>query len=160
VADVVTLGLFRRLGLFQRPSRQQRAIAIEALSEVGLDDLAERSVATLDSGQRARVLLARALVQQPEVLLLDALLDTLDGTAEAQLFALIRRIRDRGRTVVVATRELQRVAERFDDVVLLNGGVIAAGPAPAVLSRANLRAAYGSWPLGLRVQADYFATDA
>jgi ABC-type Mn2+/Zn2+ transport system ATPase subunit len=130
------------------------------LSEVRLDRFAERRIGELSAGKRRLALLARALVNEPEVLLLDEPLQGLDARTEADLFRLLERLRQRGMVVVVATRDLACVPDRFQHAVLLNGQVIAQGRPAEVLTQAHLQATYGSHLVSMRVDAGQFAVDA
>ena len=117
-------------------------------------------VAELNVGQRRRTLLARALVREPEVLLLDEPFQGLNPPTADELSALVRRLRQRGMTILVATRDLDRAAERFERVILLSGQVVAEGPPSEIFTVTNLRAAYGSQVVPLNVGPEYFAVHA
>lgn len=143
VRDVVEMGLYRRLGWLRRPGRAARAQALAALAEVGMQDHAERQIGRLSGGQQQRVFLARALVQDAPILLLDEPMAGVDATTEAVIFALLARLRDQGRTVIVVHHDLSTVAAQFDWVVLLNRRVMAQGPVAQVFTPEALRAAYG-----------------
>ena len=160
VAEAVMLGRYGRLGRFRRPSSRDRALLSACLAEVGLDRQAEWPVAELNVGQRRRALLARALVREPEVLLLDEPFQGLNPPTADELSALVRRLRQRGMTVLVATRDLDRAAERFERVILLSGQVVAEGPPSEIFTVTNLRAAYGSQVVPLNVGPEYFAVHA
>lgn len=160
VSDVVMMGRYRRLGLIRRPGPRDRALVMACLSEVRLDRFAERRIGELSAGKRRLALLARALVNEPEVLLLDEPLQGLDARTEADLFRLLERLRQRGMVVVVATRDLACVPDRFQHAVLLNGQVIAQGRPAEVLTQAHLQATYGSHLVSMRVDAGQFAVDA
>ena len=143
VRDVVEMGLYRSLGWFRRPGRDARARAIAALAELGMQDYADRQISQLSGGQQQRVFLARALVQDAPILILDEPMAGVDVSTEAVIIALLKRLRDAGRTVIVVHHDLTTVQSYFDWLVILNVRIIAQGPMAKVYTPDNLRAAYG-----------------
>jgi manganese/zinc/iron transport system ATP- binding protein len=143
VLDVVLMGTYGRLGWIRRPGAEERARASEALEQVGMADFADRQIAQLSGGQQQRVFLARALVQDARVYLMDEPFQGVDATTEKAIVALLQRLREDGKTVLVVHHDLQTVPEYFDWVLLLNVRRIAAGPVAEVFTDANLRLAYG-----------------
>ncbi len=141
--DVVEMGLYRSLGWFRRPGRDARARAMAALAELGMQDYAERQISQLSGGQQQRVFLARALVQEAPILILDEPMAGVDAATEAVIFDLLKRLRDQGRTVIVVHHDLTTVQSHFDWLVMMNVRVIAQGPVAQVYTPENLRAAYG-----------------
>jgi len=148
VAEVVAMGLYgvrRRLRL---PLRHDARVPM-ALERVGVDALARRQVQELSGGQQRRVLLARALARNPELLLLDEPAAGLDMAADEQLTTTLRGLANEGKTVVVATHDIGGVGQFYDQAVLLSGQVIASGPVAEVLQDHNLHAAFGRQLLAL-----------
>lgn len=143
VRDVVTMGTYGRLGWFRRPGVKERSDAMEALNRVGLADFASRQISQLSGGQQQRTFLARALVQDAPVYLMDEPFQGVDAVTERAIVELLRDLRNRGRTVLVVHHDLQTVPEYFDWVTLLNVRKVASGPVSEVFTPANLRAAYG-----------------
>ncbi len=141
--DVVTMGLYRRVGWVRRPGKAERDLAMEALAKVGMADFAARQISQLSGGQQQRVFLARALVQDARVYLMDEPFAGVDATTERAIVALLRELRRQGKTVVVVHHDLQTVPEYFDWVMLLNVRRIASGPVAEVFTEENLRRAYG-----------------
>ena len=107
--DVVTMGLYGRLGWLKRPGRKERHEAQEALEMVGMSALAERQISQLSGGQQQRVFLARALVQQADVYFLDEPMAGVDATTERAIIDILRRLRDAGKTLIVVHHDLQTV---------------------------------------------------
>ena len=143
VLDVVTMGRYGSLGWLRRPGRIERQAALEALDQVGMAALAGRQISQLSGGQQQRVFLARALVQDARVYLMDEPFQGVDAVTERAIVDLLRRLRENGRTVVAVHHDLQTVAEYFDHVTLLNVRLVASGPVGEAFTEENLRAAYG-----------------
>jgi len=143
VLDVVTMGRYGSVGWLRRPRKRERAAALAALDQVGLTDLAERQISELSGGQQQRVFLARALVQDARVYLMDEPFQGVDATTERAIVALLHELRANGRTVVAVHHDLQTVGEYFDWVTLLNVRRVASGPVDDVFSEENLRRTYG-----------------
>jgi manganese/zinc/iron transport system ATP- binding protein len=143
VLDVVLMGRYGRLGWIRRPGRTDREAATAALEQVGMAHLAGRQISQLSGGQQQRVFVARALVQDAEVYLMDEPFQGVDATTELAIVELLRTLRERGKTIVAVHHDLQTVAEYFDEVVLLNVRKIASGPVDEVFTEENLRLTYG-----------------
>jgi manganese/zinc/iron transport system ATP- binding protein len=143
VLDVVLMGRYGTLGWIRRPGRRDRALAVEALEQVGMAHLADRQISQLSGGQQQRVFLARALVQDARVYLMDEPFAGVDATTERAIVELLQRLRAEGRTVVCVHHDLQTVAEYFDWATLLNVRRIASGPVEEVFNDENLRLTYG-----------------
>jgi len=151
----------RRPYLIWGVERRDLEVVTQALGYLGLTELAERLLGELSSGQQQKVFIARALAQEPEVLLLDEPTATLDIRYQLEVMALIRRLAtEKGRVVVAVLHDLN-LAGRFADRLLLlhQGKIFAAGTAKVVLTPENLRAVYGveavvtEGPWGVQVTA-------
>lgn len=143
VLDVVTMGLYGRLGWIRRPGREERALALQALEKVAMADYADRQISQLSGGQQQRVFLARALVQDADVYFMDEPFQGVDATTEKAIVALLRTLRSSNKTVIVVHHDLQTVPEYFDQVMLLNVRRLAIGPVGDVFTEENLRRTYG-----------------
>lgn len=143
VLDVVTMGLVRRIGWFRRIGRAHRARALEALERVGMADLASRPIGELSGGQRQRVFVARALVQDARLLLMDEPFTGVDADTEAKLVGVMRELRDDGVTSIVVHHDLGSLSRLFDDAIVLNRRLVAAGPLAESVTPQTLREAYG-----------------
>lgn len=143
VLDVVMMGLYGRLGWLRRPGRSERAEALRALEQVGMQDYATRPISQLSGGQQQRAFIARALVQEADLLFLDEPMAGVDAVTEAAIVKLLKSQRDAGRTVIVVHHDLQTVARYFDWLVMLNQRIIAQGPVAEVYTEDHLRRAYG-----------------
>jgi ABC-type Mn2+/Zn2+ transport system ATPase subunit len=140
--DVALMGSLSRLPWWRRPGRRERDDALAALHRVGLDDLAGETFGELSGGQRQRALIARGLVQDARLLLLDEPFTGLDRPSAEALDALISELAGEGRGIVVATHDLEQ-ARRWDLVLCLNKRQVAFGRPAEVLDRAALEATYG-----------------
>jgi len=143
VLDVVLMGRYGRLGWFKRPGEDDRRAAIEALGKVGMEDYASRQISRLSGGQQQRTFLARALVQDADLYLMDEPFAGVDAVTERAIIALLRALQEEGRTVVCVHHDLQTVPEYFDWVALLNMRLVAAGPVEEAFVAENLHKTYG-----------------
>lgn len=143
VLDVVTMGLYGKLGWFRRPGKAERALALGALEQVGLVDFADRQISQLSGGQQQRAFLARALVQDARIYLMDEPFAAVDAVTENAIVSILRQLKERGKTILVVHHDLQTVAEYFDWATLLNVEIIASGPTAETFTLENLRKTYG-----------------
>jgi len=154
VLDVVMMGRYGALGWIRRPGKAERAAALEALAKVGMEQFAGRQISQLSGGQQQRVFLARALVQDARVYLMDEPFQGVDATTERAIIDLLRDLRESGKTVVAVHHDLQTVPEYFDSVTLMNVRKIASGPVDEVFTEQNLRLTYGGRVAFLSRSAD------
>ncbi len=141
--DVVLMGAYARTAPWRRISRSDRARGRSMLDRVGLGDSERKRFGTLSGGQRQRVLIARALLQDTAVLLLDEPLNGIDGASVARIEGLFGELRGEGRTLLVATHDVDQ-ARGWDAVLCLNGRQVAFGVPAEVLDARVLEATYGS----------------
>ncbi len=140
--DVATMGTLSRLPWWRRPGRRDREAAARALERVGLGALAGETFGKLSGGQRQRVLIARGLVQEARILLLDEPFTGLDRPSAQGLEDLIAELAGEGRAVVIATHDLEQ-ARHWDLVLCLNKRQVTFGDPAQVLDLAVLEATYG-----------------
>ena len=143
VLDVVSMGLYGKLGWFRRPGRQERELALAALEQVGLSGLRHRQISQLSGGQQQRTFLARALVQDAQIYFMDEPFAAVDAVTEKAIVEILRELKARGKTVLVVHHDLQTVAQYFDWLALLNVEIIATGPTSEVFTAHNLQKTYG-----------------
>ncbi len=141
--DVVCMGLYRKIGWFRPVGSKHRRQAMRALESVGMQDYSRRQISQLSGGQQQRVFLARSLVQQATLFLMDEPLAGVDASTEKTIIDTLRSLRDEGRTAMVVHHDLDTVADYFDRVLLLNRRVIADGPVEEVMKPNLLKEAYG-----------------
>ena len=149
VQDVVMMGRYGRLGWLRRPRAADREVVARCLDELGIAELAGRAIGELSGGQQQRVFLARALAQEPHVLLLDEPFTGVDVNAREALLTLLARLRAQEITVLVSTHDMQTAADRFELVALLNRRLIAYGAPPDVFTPEHLSEAFGGQALFL-----------
>lgn len=142
--DVVLMGTYGQLGWFRRPGAKQKEAATDALARVGLTDFTRRQINQLSGGQQQRVFLARALVQQAPVYVMDEPFQGVDAPTEQAIVNILRELRTQGRTVLVVHHDLSTVKDYFDQVTLLNVRKVASGPVAEVFTDDNLKATYGT----------------
>jgi manganese/iron transport system ATP-binding protein len=143
VWDVVLMGRYGYMNFMRMPRAEDRRIAEESLTRVGMLEFRERQIGELSGGQRKRVFLARALAQRGRVILLDEPFTGVDVTTESAIIALLRELREEGHIMLVSTHNLGSVPEFCDHVVLINRTVLAAGPTAEVFTEDNLLRAFG-----------------
>lgn len=143
VLDVVAMGLYGKIGWCRRVTRKYRDIALQALERVGIADLANRQISHLSGGQQQRTFLARALVQDADLYLMDEPFAAVDAATERAIVQILHDLKKAGKTMVIVHHDLQTVDEYFDHVILLNMRVVAAGPTKEVFTTENLQKTYG-----------------
>ena len=145
VLDIVLMGRYPHLAPFELEGARDIGIARDALTATGTGHLERRAFSTLSGGEKQRVVIASALAQASDVLLLDEPTASLDLGYQFEIGGLLQRLnRDRGTTMVLSTHDLNLAAALCQRVVLLREGrVLAAGPTPDVLTADNIRALYG-----------------
>lgn len=134
VWDVVAMGRFPRLGLFRRFGKHDRAAVERGLDLVNMGDLAKRHISQLSGGQQQRVFVARAIAQEPRLLLLDEPTTGVDAETEQALRNVIRELVKGGMPVIMSTHHLERAPEWFDRLMVLNRRVVAIGTPDEVLA--------------------------
>jgi manganese/iron transport system ATP-binding protein/manganese/zinc/iron transport system ATP- binding protein len=143
VDDVVMMGRYPRIGWCRRPGPDDVSAVRRALERVGLLAHARAHIGSLSGGQQQRAFLARVLAQDPHLLLLDEPVSGVDPVTQHAIFSVLEELRGSGRTVVVATHDLNCVIERFDQVLCLNRRLIAYGPPKEVFREDVLDRTYG-----------------
>jgi manganese/iron transport system ATP-binding protein len=149
VEDVVMMGRFARQGYLGRANKADHAAVAAALEHMGIGNLAGRPIGDLSGGQQQRVFLARALAQEPHILLMDEPFTGVDATTQEAVLRLLDDLHGEGLTVLVSTHDLTLAAQRFDLVLLLNRQLVAYGTPAAVFTPENVRQAFGGQALML-----------
>src|SRR5207248_8023728 len=131
VADLVMLGRNPHLGLLDRESARDRAAVADAMRRAGCEAFAARPLGTLSGGERRRAFIARALAQEPALLLLDEPTANLDVQAQAEILELLRALAAAGVGVLVALHDLTLATAYCDRLVLIADGRVVAAGTPA-----------------------------
>jgi ABC-type Mn2+/Zn2+ transport system ATPase subunit len=144
VLDVVLMGRYDRIGLGRRPGADDRRRALAALEHVGIPDLAERPLKDLSGGQKQRALIARALVGEPNVLVLDEPTNGMDLVSTTQILGLVRELHERDRlTVIMVSHALNEVANYVERIALVVGGGFRIGGVDEIMTVPVLSEMYG-----------------
>ena len=141
VFDLVALGHWRRIGSLRGLDDGQRDAVHRALAAVGLAGFERRGIGELSAGQFQRVLFARVLVQDAQVILLDEPFNAIDARTTADLLGVVQRWHAQARTVIAVLHDLEQVRGHFDRTLLLARRGVAWGPTAEVLSAENLQRA-------------------
>lgn len=144
VFEAVLMGRYSAIGLLRRPRSSDHHIVREALGDVGLLEYAHTPLGHLSGGQQQRVFIARALAQQPKVLLLDEPTTGVDATTQKSILDLIWRLRNNLHlTILLVTHDINMISPIADRLALLSTRLIAVGPPQAVLTKEILAQVYG-----------------
>lgn len=144
VVDVVLMGRYDRVGLARRPSARDRSRARAALEQVGIANLADEPLAALSGGQRQRALIARALVGEPNLLILDEPTNGMDLISTTQILALVRELHERdGLTVLMVSHALNEVANYVRRIALVLEGAFRIGDVDEIMTEETLSEMYG-----------------
>ncbi len=144
VFEYVLLGRAPHLGLLQQPGTEDRAVAMAALEQVGIPHLKDRPVTALSGGERQLSTVARVIVQDPRILLMDEPTSHLDLANTRRILAMMRLLKGSGKTVVFSTHDPNAATAVADQVVLLHrGAVVSVGRPQEVMTEKTLSAVYG-----------------
>jgi len=128
VSRFVLTGRYVHLGWFRRPRVRDREIVTGVLDRLGLGALADRPIGRLSGGQQQRALLARALAQEADLLLLDEPINAVDAETRDVIYDLLADLKSEGKTLIVATHDVGRLAEGFDSAIYLRDGEVVTPP--------------------------------
>jgi manganese/zinc/iron transport system ATP- binding protein len=137
------MGRYGKMGFWGQAGKKDRDAAMQALEQVGLVSLAHRQISELSGGQQQRLFIARALVQDADLFLLDEPFAGVDLVTEKMIIELLKKQKDLGKTIFMIHHDLPTVAEYFDWALLLNTRLVACGPVSEVFHQENLNAAFG-----------------
>lgn len=142
VFDTVLTGTYPNLGLFKIPSENDKSAARQALADVNLSEFSQRQIGELSGGQLQRVFVARAIVQEADVIILDEPFVGIDMKSEAEIMSILKRWQMAGKTIIVVHHDLNKVTKYFDNLVIINRGIVAAGQTTEVFTKENITTAF------------------
>lgn len=143
VEQVVMMGRNQSIGLFKKPRASDQLLVTQALHQVGLEAFAKRQIAELSGGQQQRVFLARALVQDADIFLMDEPFAGVDVGTEHMIMNVLQSMKKAGKTIIAIHHDLLSVSRNFDNALLLNLRKIAFGKTSDVLQDPILQETYG-----------------
>lgn len=143
VLQCVLLGTYPKLGWIKRPGKKEKEIAVAALERVGMEGFGGRQISELSGGQFQRVLLARTLAQDADLIFLDEPFSGIDIKSEGIIMEQLFELRDHGKTILIVHHDLTKVGQYFDGLILLNQRLIASGKVEDVMTDENLAKVFG-----------------
>ena len=140
--DVVEMGCYGRVGLFKRVNKEEKQKVLKAIEQVGMLDFKDRQISELSGGQQQRAFIARALVQEADIYLMDEPFQGVDSTTEKSIVDILKKLKSEGKTLIVVHHDLQTVPTYFETVTFINKSVIASGKIKEVFTQKNIDMAY------------------
>ena len=142
VRECVSLGLYKEIGLFRRLKKSDWTKVDTVLEQVGLSSYAKKPIHALSGGQFQRMLVARCLVQDREIIFLDEPFVGIDAVSERIIMDILKNLRNQGRTILIVHHDLSKVKRYFDSIMILNKKLLAYGSVQHVFTAENLSKAY------------------
>ena len=144
VFDVVMMGRYGKMGLFRRPNSRDKEAVLRSLERVGMGEFAKRQIGQLSAGQQQRVFIARALVAEPQLLLLDEATVGVDAAAQERFYQLLGNLkRDFGLTIVLVSHDISIISTHVEKIACLNQSLYCHATPTEVLSTGTLEKVYG-----------------
>ncbi|MEX6476054.1 metal ABC transporter ATP-binding protein [Fusobacterium animalis] len=140
--DVVEMGCYGRVGLFKRVNKEEKAKVLKAIEQVGMLEFKDRQISELSGGQQQRAFIARALVQEADIYLMDEPFQGVDSTTEKSIVDILKKLKSDGKTLLVVNHDLQTVPTYFESVTFINKTVIATGKVKEVFTQENIDKTY------------------
>ena len=140
--DVVEMGCYGRVGLFKRVSKEEKQKVLKAIEQVGMLEFKDRQISELSGGQQQRAFIARALVQEADIYLMDEPFQGVDSTTEKSIVEILKQLKAEGKTIIVVHHDLQTVPTYFESVALINKAVIVSGKVSEVFTQENIDVTY------------------
>lgn len=140
--DVVEMGCYGRVGLFKRVNKEEKQKVLKAIEQVGMLEFKDRQISELSGGQQQRAFIARALVQEADIYLMDEPFQGVDSTTEKSIVEILKKLKSEGKTIIVVHHDLQTVPTYFESVALINKAVIVSGKVSEVFTQENIDVTY------------------
>ena len=140
--DVVEMGCYGRVGLFKRVNKEEKQKVLKAIEQVGMLDFKDRQISELSGGQQQRAFIARALVQEADIYLMDEPFQGVDSTTEKSIVNILKKLKSEGKTLIIVHHDLQTVPTYFESVTFINKTVIASGKVKEVFTEENIDKTY------------------
>ena len=140
--DVVEMGCYGRVGLFKRVSKGEKQKVLKAIEQVGMLEFKDRQISELSGGQQQRAFIARALVQEADIYLMDEPFQGVDSTTEKSIVEILKQLKAEGKTIIVVHHDLQTVPAYFESVALINKAVIVSGKVSEIFTQENIDVTY------------------
>ena len=140
--DVVEMGCYGRVGLFKRVNKEEKQKVLKAIEQVGMLEFKDRQISELSGGQQQRAFIARALVQEADIYLMDEPFQGVDSTTEKSIVEILKKLKAEGKTIIVVHHDLQTVPTYFESVALINKAVIVSGKVSEVFTQENIDVTY------------------
>ncbi|MGO3601264.1 MAG: metal ABC transporter ATP-binding protein [Enterococcus faecalis] len=144
VYDLILTGSYGKLGLFKTPGKAERTACKAALEQVKMTEFANRQIGNLSGGQLQRVFVARAILQQANIVVLDEPFVGIDIDSERAIMTILKQWRDEQKTIIVIHHDLNKVYDYFDELVIMNHGIIDFGPTQKVYNSENIEKAFSA----------------
>lgn len=143
VFDLVLMGLYGRQGLLHRTSHKDRRAVMHFLEKVGLESFANRQISQLSGGQQQRAFLARALIQEADLYLMDEPFTGIDIASAKAIVEILQALRDAGKTLLVVHHDLSSVNQIFDWAIWLNIRLVGCGSIESTFTPEMIQKTYG-----------------
>ena len=140
--DVVEMGCYGRVGLFKRVNKEEKVKVLKAIEQVGMLEFKDRQISELSGGQQQRTFIARALVQEADIYLMDEPFQGVDSTTEKSIVDILKKLKSEGKTLIIVHHDLQTVPTYFETVTFINKTVIASGKVEKVFTQENIDITY------------------
>ena len=140
--DVVEMGCYGRVGLFKRVNKEEKVKVLKAIEQVGMLEFKDRQISELSGGQQQRTFIARALVQEADIYLMDEPFQGVDSTTEKSIVNILKKLKSEGKTLIIVHHDLQTVPTYFETLTFINKTVIASGKVEKVFTQENIDITY------------------
>lgn len=140
--DVVEMGSYGRIGFFKKVSKEEKEKVRKAIEQVDMLNFMDRQISELSGGQQQRTFLARALLQDADIYLMDEPFQGVDAKTEKAIVEILKKLKSENKTVVIVHHDLQTVTSYFDSVALINKTIIASGKVGDTFTKENIEETY------------------